>query len=282
MATTDKKAVPKTTAKAATKKVVVKKEVAKPTVVKAIPKQKVATKIAVANHKGGVLKTTLTVNLAAIMSQKGKVLIIDTDPQASVASTWGLSAEQHFSGKTLTNVLSGEIEVSGAINSVDLKIDILSADMDLAHASYTPQQVVSVIRELETKYDYIFFDTNPGLNIASKVALALADKILIPSAMETYSIQGVIKLVKALHEENIKPYAVVPTLFDGRSVLHQDGQQGLTDLLKPYGIKVTKQTISKSTEVSKIIQTHRSPLFIVKPKSKTSKEFLALVEELKL
>lgn len=188
--------------------------------------------IAIANQKGGVGKTTTTINLSACLAAKGKrVLLIDIDPQGN--STSGLGIERTGLKNSSYDVIVSRISAVEAIRPTMMQtLDIMPANIDLvgAEVELVPMMARETILkralgEIKDVYDYIFMDCPPSLGLITLNALTAADKILVPIQCEYYALEGLtqlmstVKLVRQSLNPGLEVEGVVLTMFDGRTNL---------------------------------------------------------------
>ncbi len=198
--------------------------------------------ITVANQKGGVGKTTTTVNLAAALSMGGlRVLVIDLDPQGNASTALGV---ERFESEGIYEVLLGKTSIVNAIQKVQgfPSLDCLSSNTPLAQAEI--ELVPMVARELRLKealeeliktkaaenqpYDYIFIDCPPSLGLLTVNALSAAKEMLVPIQCEYYALEGLSQLLKTFElvkrrlNPQLKLSTFVLTMFDGRTRLSND------------------------------------------------------------
>ncbi|MBP8081565.1 MAG: ParA family protein [Spirochaetes bacterium] len=216
--------------------------------------------ISMSNQKGGVGKTTTTVNLAAFLSEKGKkVLIIDIDPQANAGYGVGINAEE--SGNTIYEVLIGEIQIEDAIHHTEFpNLDIVPSNihlsgaqvdmMELENKEFKMRDSISQIRDY---YDYILIDCPPSLGILTLNALIAANSVMIPLQCEYYALEGLSQLLQIISmvQENLNKSldveGVVLTMYDSRTKL---SQHVVNDVKEHFNDKVFKTIIPRNVKLS--------------------------------
>ena len=160
--------------------------------------------ISVANQKGGVGKTTTTINIAAILAKKNKkVLVIDCDPQGNATSGLGVGKMSQFS---TYDVLVNEVEICNTIQKTELpKLEICPTNMNLAGAEIQLAQMerrefalAEKIAKCKDNYDFIFIDCPPSLGLITINALTASDSVLIPVQCEYFALEGVGELLKTV------------------------------------------------------------------------------------
>lgn len=211
--------------------------------------------IAVANQKGGVGKTTTTVNLGACLAEIGKkVLIIDLDPQGNTTSGFGVEKENLFN--TSYDMLLQDCKVEEAVRKMeDFKLDLIPSSVDLAGAEVEligvdnrEAMLENELKTLKRKYDVILIDCPPSLNILTINAFKAATSILVPIQCEFYAMEGLtqlintINLVKQRLNPKIEIEGIVFTMFDSRTNLCQQVVDEISAFLpqKVYETKIPR------------------------------------------
>jgi chromosome partitioning protein len=184
--------------------------------------------IAFANQKGGVAKTTTTLNLAVAFAEQGyRVLCIDLDPQGNLTMSQGIDPDKVE--KSLYDVLVNDMPISEII--VKREIDIAVASIDLAGAEIAmstkigrERSLEKALKEVSGEYDFVCIDTPPSLGLLTINALTAANKIIVPVQCEYLSMRGLVQLQNTLKmiQENLNPdvriEGILPTMFDARTV----------------------------------------------------------------
>jgi chromosome partitioning protein len=212
-----------------------------------------ATVIAFANQKGGVAKTTTTLNLAVAFKESGhQVLCIDLDPQGNLTMSQGIDPDKVE--KSLYDVLVHDVPISEVI--VEREIDIACASIDLAGAEIAMSTKIGrersldrALKEVSGDYDYICIDTPPSLGLLTINALTAANKVIVPVQCEYLSMRGLVQLQNTLTmiQENLNPdvhiEGILPTMLDSRTV---HAKEAVEILEENFGDLVFKSRIRKA------------------------------------
>jgi chromosome partitioning protein len=214
--------------------------------------------IAVLNQKGGVGKTTTTINLAAYLAKAGrKVLVCDADPQGNTTS--GLGLDKQSLDSTLYDVLFSRADVSKTIRQVTshsiyllpANAQLAGAEVELVNIMQRESQLKQVLDKLD--YDYIIIDCPPALGLLTINALTAADEVLIPVQAEYYALEGlsqllsVIQQVKQALNPSLDILGVVITLYDSRTSL---AEQVKGEIERHFGTKVFNTIIPRNVRLA--------------------------------
>lgn len=214
--------------------------------------------IAVLNQKGGVGKTTTTINLAAYLASSGrKVLICDADPQGNTTS--GLGVDKNSLSSTLYDVLFLRAEASKVIKKIKhdnlfllpANAQLAAAEVELVNTTQRELQLRRVLRGLE--YDYIFIDCPPSLGLLTINALSAATDVLIPVQAEYYALEGLSQLLSVVQQvkQGLNPdlniLGLVITLYDSRNLLSEQVQ---VELKKHFNDKLFDSVIPRNVRLA--------------------------------
>jgi chromosome partitioning protein len=212
-----------------------------------------ASVIAFANQKGGVAKTTSTLNLAVALAEEGKrVLTVDLDPQGNLTMSQGLNPDTIE--RSMYDVLVHRLPLEQVIHKGE--IDLAVSSIDLAGAELALSSMIGRERALErallpmkSSYDYVLIDTPPSLGLLTINALVASDGVIVPVQCEYLSLRGLVQLENTLSmiRENLNPHVaiqgILPTMFDGRT-LH--AREAVEILQENFGDLVFKTRIRKT------------------------------------
>ena len=209
--------------------------------------------IALANQKGGVAKTTTTLNLAVALKEKGmKVLCVDLDPQGNLTMSQGLNPDEI--DRSMYDVLVHKLPIEQVIH--EREVDLAVSSIDLAGAELALSSMIGRERALEKalvsireRYDYILFDTPPSLGLLTINAFTASDGVIVPVQTEYLALRGLVQLENtlAMVRENLNPdvkiEGILPTMFDRRT-LHS--REAVEILEENFGELVFKTRIRKT------------------------------------
>lgn len=244
--------------------------------------------IAVANQKGGVGKTTTTVNTASALAQAGKkVLLVDLDPQGNSTSSYGLSKRQME--KSVYDCIIGDLPAAEVVQKTEYLCDIIPSNIQLSGAGVelvTLTKREARLREaltpLLTSYDYILIDCPPSLDLLTLNGLCACDTVLVPIQCEYFALEGLselmntIRTVKKMYNPYIDIEGVLLTMYDGRLNLTL---QVVQEVKKYFKDKVFKTTIPRNVRLSEA-PSFGAPVNYYDPISKGAQAYAALAAEI--
>jgi chromosome partitioning protein len=246
--------------------------------------------ICIANQKGGVGKTTTTVNLASALSQIGRrVLIIDMDPQGNASSGIGIKRFE-IQDANIYHVLVGEKDIKDVLNNTAIQNlsviaanpDLVGAEIELVDMPQREYRLKSAIQTIQADYDYIIIDCPPSLGLLTVNALSSADTFLVPLQCEYYALEGLSQLlntagiIKKNLNPNLKIEGIVLTMFDARNNL---SHQVVQEIQSHFGDKVFRSIIPRNVRLSEA-PSHGQPIITYDPKSIGAKKYQELAVEL--
>ena len=244
--------------------------------------------MSIANQKGGVGKTTSSVNLSACLAHIGnKVLLIDTDPQGNATS--GVGVNKADVSHCIYNVLVDDLEAEDVIISTSVNnLDIIPATIQLAGAEIELVPVISreirlkrALESVKDSYDYIIIDCPPSLGLLTLNALTASDTIIIPVQCEYYALEGLsqllntIRLVQKHLNKSLMIEGVLLTMLDARTNL---GIQVIEEVKKYFQDKVYQTIIPRNVRLGEA-PSHGQPIITYDPKSKGAEVYLELAKE---
>ena len=244
--------------------------------------------IAIANQKGGVGKTTTSVNLGAGLAQVGKkVLLVDIDAQGN--ATTGVGIEKSELDQCIYNVLVEDADVQGVIQKTATEnLDVLPATIQLAGAEIELVPTISrevrlqrALQPVRDEYDYIIIDCPPSLGLLTINALTAADSVIIPVQCEYYALEGLsqllntVRLVQKHLNKNLAIQGVLLTMLDARINL---GIQVIDEVKKYFRDKVYRSIIPRNVRLSEA-PSHGKPIMQYDAKSRGAEVYIDLAEE---
>jgi chromosome partitioning protein len=245
--------------------------------------------VVVANQKGGVGKTTTTVNLSACLALADQdVLVIDTDPQGNLSSGLGISREDL--SKSIYNVFTGELSLADAVCETQIPhlyiapstIDLLAVEVELINREEREKTLCRAIAEIRDRYRFILIDCPPSLGLLTLNGLVAADSIIVPVQCEYYSLEGLslltrtMKLVRSSFNPGLEIEGILLTMFDARNTL---SIQVANEVRRHFGEKVYKTFIPRNVTLGEA-PSHGKPAILYDPRSRGAQSYLALAKEI--
>jgi len=249
----------------------------------------VARVIAIANQKGGVGKTTTSVNLAASMAELGRrVLLVDMDPQGN--ATMGSGVNKQELEWSCYDVLLDDCDPSLAVVSSDsIKHHVLPSNMDLAGAevhlldiAQRESRLKLALSSLLANYDFIFIDCPPSMNMLTINALVAADSVLVPMQCEYFALEGLSSLMDTLKQvqetvnKKLALEGLLRTMFDGRSRLTQEVSE---QLMTHFSDRVFDTVVPRNVRLAEA-PSFGLPAILYDKSSRGAQAYMSLAREL--
>ena len=244
--------------------------------------------IVITSGKGGVGKTTTTVNLSTILAKKRKkVLLIDTDPQGNATSGLGVSKDVELS---VYDILIGDTEFDETLQETAIKnlkvcpsnFSLAGAEVQLVSMMSREQRLKTKLDKIKDQYDYILIDCPPSLGLVTLNAFTASDSVLIPVQCEYFALEGLgqllntVNLVKKHLNKNLEIEGALLTMYDARTNL---SNQVVKEVKKYFEDKVYKTVIPRNVRLSEA-PSYGMPITVYDPRAKGAKAYEKFAKEL--
>jgi len=245
--------------------------------------------LAITNQKGGVGKTTTSVNLSAsLVATRRRVLLVDLDPQGN--ATMGSGINKHALDRSVCDVLLGEARVEDVVVTAEQAgYDLLPANADLTVAEVTlmsqvqsEKRLQKALEPLRNQYDYILIDCPPSLNMLTVNALVAANGVIIPMQCEYYALEGLSALLDTIEQIrstlnfDLGVEGLLRTMFDPRNNLANDVS---AQLVEHFGNKVYRTVVPRNIRLAEA-PSHGLPALVYDKRSQGAMAYLALAGEM--
>ena len=249
--------------------------------------------LSIINQKGGVGKTTTTINLAAGLALKDKkILVIDLDPQGNATTGLGL-LNSESSDETIYGVLNGTKKISEIIKKTQFQnLDLVSSNVDLSgleietasdsrRAFILKEQIMAYLNGFSDKYEYVFIDCPPSLSLLTVMALVASHSLVVPLQTEFFALEGLTQLMKTIERiknnlnQNLNIRGILLTMYDKRNKLSGEVENEARHYFKE---KVYKTVVPRNVRLSEA-PSHGVPVLIYDKTCPGSKSYFSFTEE---
>ncbi|MFV0180296.1 AAA family ATPase [Empedobacter falsenii] len=240
--------------------------------------------ISFANHKGGVGKTTSTINIGAGLNKLGKtVLLIDLDPQSNLTQSLGVNdIDNNIYGALRGQYQLKPIEIIKGFDIVPATLDLSGAEIELSGEAGREYILDEVLNPFKKSYDYILIDCPPSLGLLTINAFTTSNEIIIPLQAQFLALQGLAKLIEVIEKiqkrlnKDLKLGGVIVTQYDNRKVLNRDV---VTTIQKHLNEKVFETKVRDNVALAEA-PTQGKDIFRYNPKSNGAEDYLEISKEI--
>lgn len=245
--------------------------------------------LAITNQKGGVGKTTTSVNLAAALAEQGmRVLLVDLDPQGN--ATMGSGIDKKDLAVTAYEVLTGQAQTDEALQHSDAghydllpsNADLTAAEVEMLSMMMKEHRLKHALKKVRDRYDYILIDCPPSLNMLTVNALTAAEGVLIPMQCEYYALEGISGLIKTIQDiqgslnPGLKIEGVVRTMYDPRNSLTNEVSSQLSTF---FGAGLYEAVIPRNVRLAEA-PSFGEPIIKYDPESRGAQSYRELAQEM--